>query len=88
MFRRTRGGITYVLAAHVRNVCGNSRDEYEAAAKAKFAEVGITLTSLHQAKDPVEAANKAEAFFGGVHKQHTFTCKRWEIQLMTLCCAS
>jgi dipeptidase E len=42
-----------------------SFDEYESRVKERFAEVGHRVSSIHHAKDPVEAVNRAEAIVVG-----------------------
>ncbi len=41
------------------------RDAYAQQARQRFGEMGIELTSIHEAEDPVEAVRKAEGIFIG-----------------------
>jgi dipeptidase E len=43
----------------------HNRDSYAAKAKQRFAEMGVSLTSVHATNDPKEAVAEAEAIFIG-----------------------
>ncbi len=60
------------------------RDKYTDVARQRFQQLGLTLDSLHQAKDAVRAVRDAEAIFVGGGNTFRLLKALYDLQLMTV----
>ena len=58
-------GTSKVLFVPYARPSGITYDEYTAKARARFVDIGIDLTGIHEARDARDAVNSAEALFTG-----------------------